>query len=87
MTTTAKLPAACPECNAELQATVEIYLSREGNRWLIKDMNVEDARFYCANDHELPEPLRDQLRKSLATFSAFGRPPGSGGLDIALPGQ
>lgn len=75
----------CPECGGRIELTIEVYAHLEDGIMVVDDVSAEDARWYCENDHELPEDLRDKAEMCIKHLSAFGREPGSGSLGIMFP--
>jgi hypothetical protein len=75
----------CPECEGELQATVEVYLSADSDGELrIADVEMSEIHWYCENDHLMTEAHAKALSDYYRGLDAFGRAPGSGHLDIQL---
>ena len=58
---------ACPECGGEIQATVQhedyyvLHNSDSGPYWRLVHDDLTETRFYCANDHKLPDDLVKQM--------------------------
>lgn len=74
----------CRKCGGQMQCTVEVYCNVLKDGLEIVDVPIEDARWYCENDHEAPADQADQLANNYYALSAFGREPGSGHLSVFL---
>lgn len=75
----------CRTCGGEMQATVAAYVTvtAEGGM-TVENVPIDDARWYCENDHEAPADQNEALRAHFKSLDAFGREPGSGGLDTSI---
>lgn len=58
---------ACPECGAEIQATVPFYWSFRNGSWVLEDISTEDMKIYCSDDCGKTEAADtdDSIYKSL----------------------
>lgn len=74
----------CKKCGERIEVTFTSYAHVEGDELILDDVNLEDARWYCRNDHKVSAADADVLTKKFSGISAFGRPPGSGSLDKPL---
>ncbi|HEY2155337.1 MAG TPA: hypothetical protein VGH33_06880 [Isosphaeraceae bacterium] len=76
---------ACRTCGGTMQATVQAYVAvtAEGGM-VVENVIIDRATWYCENDHKAPADQVEALREHFKPLGAFGREPGSGGLDIPI---
>lgn len=63
----------CPKCQGELQATVEVYMSKRDGEWVatgVNDMGPRPTSLTCENDCDLSE-YEEALFEPISTLESM----------------